>query len=205
MQAQTSKANNGLNSFLVGLGLQHKRIVLYSGNFGKTHDIRTIVEAARLMVAKQDIHFLLIGEGEQKPMIEELIAVYKLKNVTLMRYTDSHVFPSSIASGEIAIVTLDAAAQNVSTPSKTYNSMAAGSAIVGLASTESELADLITKHDMGVVVPPGDVHGLAATIERLFEDDIQLNSYRQNARTASHGYTPRNAQRYVQAIAPTTD
>ena len=104
------------NSFLVGLGLQHKRIVLYSGNFGKTHDIPTIVEAARLMVAKQDIHFLLIGEGEQKPLIEELVAAYQLKNVTLMRYTDRQVFPYSIASGEIAIVTLDAVAQSVSTP-----------------------------------------------------------------------------------------
>ena len=83
--------------------------------------------------------------------------------------------------------------------------MAAGSAIVGLASTESELADLITKHDMGVVVSPGDVCGLAATIERLLANDTQLNIYRQNARTASHDYTPKNAQRYVQAIAPTTD
>jgi len=193
------------NAFLTELGLQQKRIVLYSGNFGKTHDIRSIVEAARLLVAHPQIHFLLIGHGEQRPRIEELIAAYKLPNVSLLPFTSSQVFPQSVASGEIAIVTLDTAAQSVSTPSKTYNSMAAGSAIVGLASTESELADLVTQHQMGVVVPPGDARGLASAIERLFADDKLLDLYRQNARTASHAYTPKNAQRYVQAILGKTN
>lgn len=191
------------NPFLCQLNLQAKRIVLYSGNFGKTHDIRSIVEAARLLVSHGEIHFLLIGEGEQKLLIEELIASYQLKNVTLLPFTDSQVFPFSVASGEIAIVTLDAAAKSVSTPSKTYNSMAAGSAIVALASTESELADLVAKHALGVVVAPADSAGLADAIEQLFDDEVRLNMYRGNSRLASNDYTPRNAELYVRAIAAT--
>lgn len=189
------------NPFLEKIGLQHKRIVLYSGNFGKTHDILSIVEAARLLTSRSEIHFLLIGDGEQKPAVEQLVRSYQLTNVTLLPFTDSQVFPFSVASGELAIVTLDAAAQSVSTPSKTYNSLAAGSAIVALASTESELADLVSKHAMGVVVAPGNVRGLATAIEQLFNDVERLKKYRDNARRASNDYTPRNAALYVRAIS----
>lgn len=188
------------NSFTKQLGISDKRIVLYSGNFGKTHDIGTIVEAAKLLASHPQIHFLLIGEGEQKARIEELVATYNLRNVTLLPFTDSSVFPYSIASGEIAIVTLDSAAQSVSTPSKTYNSMAAGSAILALATDESELADLIKKHDMGIVVPPGEAANLAETIRQLFDDSPRLAELKSNARAASDDYTPRNASLYVQVI-----
>ncbi|MCR9296234.1 MAG: glycosyltransferase family 4 protein [bacterium] len=188
------------NPFLANLGLQDRGIILYSGNFGKTHDVSTIVEAANVLVGRKDLYFLLIGDGEQKPLLRELISKYELTNVSLLPFSDDQTFPYSLASGDLAIVTLDAASATVSTPSKTYSSMAAGSAIIALAPEDSELSDLVHKHDMGVRVDPRNAVALAEAIERLFADQDRLAEYRRNSREASAHYTPANAQLYVDAL-----
>lgn len=189
-----------LNPFLIDLGLAEKRTVLYSGNFGKTHDLTSIVEAAKRMAHRQDIHFLMVGDGEQKKHIEALLNEYQLNNFSLLPYVDSKTFPYSVASGDITIVTLDSHAESISTPSKTYCAMAAGSAIVAVASPRSELSDLIDKHNMGAVVPPGDPALLAQQLQAILDDHEQLSEFKANARRASYDYTPANAELYSKVI-----
>ncbi len=191
------------NRFLTQLGLSSKKTVLYSGNFGKTHDLTSIIEAARILSRRHDIHFLMIGDGEQKNQIAGLVKKYQLSNFSLLPYVDSETFPFSVASGDITIVTLDAQAESISTPSKTYCAMAAGSAIVAVASARSELADLVAKHNMGLVVPPGNAETLAKQLEALLDNDQQLNEFKANARIASHDYTPANADLYSRIIMET--
>lgn len=189
------------NPFLIQYGLADKKTVLYSGNFGKTHDISSIVEAAKLLAHRNDIHFLLIGGGDQKEGIAQLVDEYALQNLCLLPYVDLETFRFSVASGDITIVTLDSRAASVSTPSKIYYAMAAGSAIVAVASADSELADLVLKYEMGVVVPPGNAPQLAETLESLLDDATRLSRFSENARQASHEYTPANAEIYSKVVA----
>ncbi len=181
------------NQFRTDRQLVQKRVVLYSGNFGKSHDIATILDAARILQKDGKIHFLLIGGGEQFATIQNKITSENSENVTLLPLQPPEIFPQSIACGDVAVVTLDPAADCLSVPSKIYYLMASGTPVIATVGDSSEVANLIRKHEMGIIVAPGKADELAQAIRELSSDEIIRSKYAVNARAASSNYTPRNA------------
>ena len=43
----------------------NKKVILYSGNMGKSHDIKSILGSALILKDYDDIIFLMIGHGEE--------------------------------------------------------------------------------------------------------------------------------------------
>jgi len=70
-------------------------------------------------------------------------------------------------------------------PSKVFDYMGAGSAIVGICDSNSELKKIIEDHRMGVHTEPEDVQSLVETILRLYNDVETLNNMKKNARNAA--------------------
>ena len=63
--------------------------------------------------------------------------------------------------------------------------MAAGSAILAVAPADSDLAQIVTTHECGRVVSPGDVNGLRKCLDELLDNPKELNRLRSNARNAA--------------------
>lgn len=188
------------NPFLIKYQLENKFIVMYSGNMGITHDIESIVNTAELLISNPEIHFLIIGDGAKKARITQMVEDKKLKNVTLLPYQDKKILPYSLASADIGIVTLSEGAESVSVPSKTYYTLAAGSAIIALASLESELALLIEKYNCGKIYHKADCNAIAEFIRFLSKNEGEIESYKENSRKASLDFTPRNASLFYNYI-----
>ena len=110
------------------------------------------------------------------------------------------MLPFSLASADIGIITLGKGAENISVPSKTYYTLAAGSAILALASAESELALLIDKYNCGKYFSAEQTKEIANYINTLFLNKDLLNQYKKNARSASQDFTPENAKLYYDEI-----
>ncbi len=140
---------------------------MYSGNLGLTHDLGTILTAARRMRACAGVHFMIVGAGPQWKDLAESIAVHGDANITLQPLQPEDVLPYSLSCAEIALVSLEKGMEGISMPSKTYYSMAAGSAIIGLCPERSDLAYVLNAHSCGLRVEPGDVDGLVSAIESL--------------------------------------
>ena len=119
------------------------------------------MRAAKLLEHRTDIHFLLIGGGEQFEPMQCLAESLQLDNLTLLPYQSRELFPQSVASGDVTLVSLEEAANSLSTPSKTYFAMAAGSAVVAVTSKESELAKTVERHQIGRQVDPHQPERLA--------------------------------------------
>ena len=65
---------------------RNKFIVAYAGNFGVANALSTLIESARLLKNKEDIHFILIGKGSEEEKLKKFVEIYKLKNVTFLPY-----------------------------------------------------------------------------------------------------------------------
>lgn len=190
------------NLFLQQYGWNGKRIVLYSGNMGLTHDLESIVEAARMLRNHADLLFVFIGEGGKKRKLESLVTANGLENVRFLPYQPAEVFPAALASADIAVVTLGTGGEGISVPSKTYSSMAAGSCLLVVAPPESELTRLVIDHHAGRAVPPAHPEALARNIEELLAKPELLHAYQTAARQASLLFSPENAFLYVREIFP---
>src|ERR1035438_9355151 len=132
--------------------------------------------------------------------IKELIKEKNLANILLLPYQDKKMLPYSLACADVGVVTLNSGAENISVPSKTYYILAAGSAILALAPTASELGLLIEKYDCGEIFSGNNVNEVVNFIVKLWQNVELLNQYKTKARLASMDFTPTNAQLFLKTI-----
>jgi glycosyltransferase involved in cell wall biosynthesis len=197
------------NPFAIEHDQVDKVTVLYSGNMGTTHDLDTVVKAARILQGERRISFLLIGDGLGRERLESAAA--GLANVRLLPRQPWDVLPYSLATGDIAIVTQTPGSEQLSLPSKAYALMAAGCALIACTHSESDLARLIRTWDLGAVCAQGDVQAIADAISLLArEHDILVQSRLRARKLAVERYSlqavlPRLHDVLECAMSPTSD
>lgn len=179
------------NWFAAAHGQTDKCTVLYSGNMGATHNLITVLDAAERLRDENSISFLLIGDGAQRIPLEGAVAERGLTNVRILPRQPEEVLPYSLATGDIALVSLDRGAEGISMPSKTYSMMAAGCALIGLCHGENDLRGTIEAHQCGLILEPDDGVSLANAICTLSGNPDLLAAFRHNARAAATRYYAR--------------
>jgi len=167
--------------------------VLYSGNMGISHDIESMLHAAKLLKGRSDIKFIFIGGGEKWQSAYDYVQVEQLSNVQVLPFQEEERLPFSMALGDISLVALDKGAEGLMVPSKMYYYMAAGSAVIGICQGRNDLEQSLIKGDSGLVVLPGDFKKLAETILLLAENPNKLKSLKENARRSSIEHYSREA------------
>jgi len=172
------------NWFAQRYNLTDKFVVLYSGKMGLSHDIETILKAAKLLASYEDIIFLFIGQGPGYNFIQEFIKRESLPNILLLPLQSDEVFPFSIAVGDIGIVSIQKGMENLMMPSKLYDMMAAGLAIIGISNGENDLRDTIERYNIGINEPSGDWENLVKDIIFLKNNPEILSLYKRNSREA---------------------
>lgn len=157
-------------------------IVLYSGNMGSSHDIDSMLSAAKYLNKNRKISFLFIGEGEKYKDVEDCIQKERLANVSLFPFQPEALIKYTLPLADVALVSLDQGMEDLMIPSKSFYYLAAGSAIVAIANGNSELSDLLGQRACGVLVPPGDPNALAEALKSLQANPKKLAMMKNNAR-----------------------
>lgn len=157
-------------------------VVLYSGNMGLSHDIDSILEAARLLRKEKDIFFLLIGGGEKFLKAAGFAARHGLTNLRVLPWQPAERVPYTLALADISLVAMDEGMEDFMLPSKTFSYLAAGSAIVAITSGPSELTDIIDQASVGLYVSARQPSHLASAIRALAFDKPRLKAMRAEAR-----------------------
>lgn len=129
----------------------NKLTILYSGNLGATHNIEFIVDLARQLKKQEDIHFLIIGEGAKREFVADAIAEEDLKNVTLLPFQPEEVLPYSLATGDIAVVSMQPGTEGLMVPSKAMYYLAAGCKILFSGNPNSEIGLICSDLKFGKV------------------------------------------------------
>lgn len=134
--------------------------VQYSGNFGRLHDVHTLLETARLL-QQQSIHFLFIGGGAKQNQIEAYIDNFNLKNVLQLPYQPRERLPHSLAACDMAAIGLIPGAEDTVAPCKFYGILASSRPVLLIARRSCDLAQLVLSEGCGLVVEPGEAAELA--------------------------------------------
>lgn len=184
------------NKFLISNNLTDSFIVLYSGNFGETHDIEVIINAALELKNIKQIKFVFIGDGFKRKYIKDSIKEKELTNTLIFPFQESEIFPYSIASADVSIVTLEDKASDISIPSKLFYNMAAGNAIISVSHIKSELAKIVTENDIGINLTSESKSELSEWIVYLFNNKKKLDKFSENSRRASERYDLKNVEKF---------
>lgn len=183
-------------------GLEEKFVVMYSGSFGATHDLRTLLEAAEALNDEPTFELVLVGKGTRLREIENKLAVRRPANVRLLPWQPVERLPFSLAMADVHLVTLDAPYAGISFPSKFYTAIAVGAAIIAVAPIETDLARTVHEERVGKVVQPRDPQGLADAIRQLMGSREETEAMkRRSRRLAASRYDVRmGTDRYLELI-----
>jgi colanic acid biosynthesis glycosyl transferase WcaI len=150
-------------------GLRGRFVVGYSGNFGRVHEFSTLLRAAAVLKADDNIRFLFIGGGRQLATIRDAVNEQQLDNVVLAPYQPRERLGESLAASDVHLCTLDPRFEGLVVPSKIYGIMAAGRPCIFIGDPDGEIARVINRGRCGMNIPAGDVDGLVEAIRRLSE------------------------------------
>jgi len=140
-------------------------LALYVGAHGISHGLIAVADAAARC---EGIHLAFVGEGADKARLAAYVTTAKIANVTLLPGVPRDDVPALLAAADICVVPLrDVPLFSTFIPSKIFEYLAAGKAVVG--SVRGEPA-LILEEAGAVVVEPEDVEGLAAALKVLAAD-----------------------------------
>jgi colanic acid biosynthesis glycosyl transferase WcaI len=121
-------------------GLEGKLVVGYSGNLGRAHDFMAIVDAAARLQSRADIAFVLIGDGAQRPWLEEQVRSRGLTNVILKPYQPLDRLAATLALPQVHLVSLKPELEGLIMPSKLYAVLAAGRGVFFVGDQRGEVA-----------------------------------------------------------------
>jgi glycosyltransferase involved in cell wall biosynthesis len=184
------------------LGLDGQYIVTYAGALGKANDLETILRAAGHLRDHKDIHFLLVGDGKERPRLEALAHEYGLENMTFMGALPKTDMPSLLAASDVCVATLmNIPMFRTTYPNKVFDYMAAGKPTI--LAIDGVIREVIEAANGGIFVPPGDDQALAEAIIRLHSDQPQAEQMGASARLYVEQHF--NRRRQVQDFANLLD
>ena len=169
------------NSFAVEHGYDQKFVILYSGNHGRHHRLKPLVEAADRIDDPQ-VQFVFIGDGAKKEMLRKHVREKGLSNVDFHPYQPKKRLPETLTCGDVTVVSEDPRMTGLCVSCKIYSSMAAGQAILGLSHEQSEIARIIDKADAGTNVQRPDPDRIAQVLNSFANDPERAREMGQNAR-----------------------
>ena len=188
------------NIFIQNNNLIDKFIVMYSGNIGNTHNVEYIIEVAKKLKDNNNIQFLIIGEGGKKKILENKVAEYELSNCSFLTWQNVDMMPYSLASADIAVVTLNDDTAALSVPSKTYNLLAVGAPLLCIASEKTELYKLVSEYNNGKCFDKNAVEEMSKYILNIYNNSSLKNELSKNSLDAAKQFTYKNAEQYVQEL-----
>jgi len=163
------------------LGLGGRKVFAYTGLHGYAQGLDVVIDAADRLRNRDDLTFLFVGEGPEKPRLQQICRDRQLPNVSFLAGQPTSQMPSIYALTTACIVPLrDIDLFQGARPSKIFPALACGKPVI--FSGSGEAARLIEQAHCGLVTPPENAAALAVAIEQLADFPEEAIRMGQNGR-----------------------
>ncbi len=163
------------------LNLENKFVAIYAGIHGIAQGLEVIIETAKILEKQSQIHFLMVGSGPQKAVLQQMVSTYGLRNVTLHNEVSMDEMPNYLSAADIALIPLkDIDLFNTVLPSKMFDAWACQRPII--LTINGEARRIMEEAQAGVFVPPEKAESLAERLIDLRNSPKDLNRMGLNGR-----------------------
>ena len=158
------------NEFVKKYNLDREKFyAIYAGNIGKMQNVEIVVNAAKELQDREDIQFLIIGDGARREAIEEMAA--GLKNITMLPMQPSELATHIYSAAGVNIIPLVAGGTKTAMPSKTGVVLSCGKPVVLCFDASERFVNTVYESKAGMVVHPDKPTELSNAILMISEKD----------------------------------
>lgn len=164
-------------------GLKDKFVVMYSGAHGPANDLETVLQAAEILQDRDDIRFVFVGSGKDKPRLEALKDEKGLSNVLFVPPVSKDEIPAVMSAEDAGLAILKKLDMFKTTyPNKVFDIMACGDPVI--CQIDGVIREVVEENQAGVFAEPGDPRALADTVLQLAGDPENCRKMGENGRKA---------------------
>ncbi len=145
-------------------------VVVYAGLHGLAQGLEQVLKAASIVREQHGFQFVLIGDGPEKQMLLAQARSQNLQQVSFFDPRPACEIPNFLTAADAVLVTLKGQITGA-VPSKLYEAMACGRPVILVA--QGEAAEIVRRHEAGIVVEPGDIQALVQSFT-LLRDNPEL-------------------------------
>ena len=149
-----------------GVG-EGQRIVLCAGSINRKHAPLLLVEAARRLSHRDDMVFVIAGDGPLRPDLQTAAA--GLAHVRFLPLQPEEALPALMQLADVHVMPLDPAWDGLALPSRLGGMLASGKPVVVTGSADTELAQF--SGAAAILCPPHDAAALAEAIVQALAPD----------------------------------
>jgi colanic acid biosynthesis glycosyl transferase WcaI len=184
--------NHADNPLREAWGLNGTFVVAYSGNFGRAHEIETLLTAMQVVNATQirsgaalkPVCWVFIGGGVAFELLRTASKLRGLPGVKFFPYQPREKLAYSLSVADIHLISLRPELEGLIVPSKFYGIAAAGRPTLFIGDEDGEIGRLLQVHGCGVSVAQGNSELLAGTVLSLAADQDRCRKMGGRAREA---------------------
>lgn len=149
------------------------KIVLYSGAIGEKQGLESILHAAQTLKADRHLKFLICGSGPYKERLVKQSEEMGLENVIFFPLQPIERFNHFLNMADVHLVIQKANASDLVMPSKLTTILAVGGLALITANSGTSLHDLVSAHNMGILVDAENQDALNEGILRSVNEDVR--------------------------------
>jgi colanic acid biosynthesis glycosyl transferase WcaI len=164
-------------------------VVLFSGSLGGKQGLMVIPAVAKRLAAREDIVFVICGDGVMKPSLEA--AADGLRNVRFLPLQPFERLGELLCTADIHLLPQSPGAADLVLPSKLSGMLASGRPVISTCRPGTELETVVSK--CGMVVPPNDEAAFAAAICALADNTALRGDLGRRARNYAETNFERDA------------
>lgn len=169
--------------------LGDRQVALYSGNIANKQGLEIVIEAAQQLAHREDIVFVICGEGPNRSRLEQLAA--GLGNVQFHGLQPAERMADFLSLASVHLLPQIVGAADLVLPSKLTNILASGRPVVATAAPGTGLYAEVD--GCGLITEPGSGPDMAVAIARLVDDSVLHAGLSEAARQRAKSRWSRDA------------
>jgi glycosyltransferase involved in cell wall biosynthesis len=164
------------------LGLQDKIVFFYGGNIGVAQDMDNILRLSQRLAFRSDIHFLLVGDGDEVTRLNRFVEGHRLRNLQILPGVPQSDYFSMVSEFDVGLISLDSRLTSHNIPGKLLSYLYWGLPVLASVNPGNDLVGLLNKNEAGFCFLNGDDKNLDSAALRLADDSHLRSRMGRNAR-----------------------
>lgn len=160
--------------------LDDKFVFVFGGVLGPSQGLDFIIRVAEKVKDNEDIIFLFVGDGTEKPNLEKLVSELNLNNVIFKPFVSYEEFPELLKDCNVGLITLTTKNTAPAVPAKISTYLASGLPVLGFLHDKSEALKIINEAQCGYATLSQDVDKGKELVLKMYQEKDKLKQMGEN-------------------------